>query len=168
MTKDKEELNKYWKKAVDAIISECKSIKTAAFITLGDPSIYSTYSYMVDQLKQSPAIDLRTVPGITAFSASAAALNLSLVEADEKLALLPASDLKAVENAIDNFETIVLYKVARHVGEISELLYRKNLLEKSFLISRVSTKEESIENLKNVSAENNGYFSTLIVKKGNK
>jgi precorrin-2/cobalt-factor-2 C20-methyltransferase len=164
MTKDKKILQGFWQKAADTIIEESKEIKTAAFITLGDCSIYSTYSYIIDKLKNREEITVETIPGITAFSACASALNIPLVESDEKLALLPATDLTKVGQVIDIFETIILYKVKGKITEISELLSSKNLLDKSFLISNVSAKNERISKL--ADADEKGYFSTIIIKKG--
>lgn len=166
MTKDKEELAKYWQEAYEKIINEAETAKITAFITLGDPAIYSTYSYIIERLSDNPSIEVQTVPGITAFSACASALNASLVESDQKLALLPASNLAAVKNAIKDFETIILYKVKGNVEKISQFLKEKNLLENAFLISKVSTTDERIEPLNHLQPDEKGYFSTIIIKRG--
>lgn len=164
MTNDRGVLIDFWQKAVDTIINEAKTSEKAAFITLGDCSIYSTYSYIIDSLKENPAIEVETIPGVTAFSACASALNISLVESNEKLALMPATDIVAVEKAIDLFETVVLYKTKGRIKEISTLLNSKDLLDKSYLISNVSSENENISKLKD--ADEKSYFSTIIIKKG--
>ncbi len=165
MTKDQEVLKSFWAKAVETIKMSMQAKKIGAFITLGDPAIYSTYSYIVDELKDNNEIEVQTIAGIAAFNASAAALNLSLIESEEKMALLPATNISAVENAIDNFETVVLYKVKSHLGKIVDLLKRRGLTKTSYLISNVSSNNEHIQRIDNLEKEEKGYFSTIIIKK---
>lgn len=47
------------------------------FLTLGDPTVFSTYMYMVPYLVEQ-GVDVETVPGITSFTAVASRLNLPL------------------------------------------------------------------------------------------
>src|SRR3989338_4834424 len=99
MTKDKNLLRKYWKKAAQRIAGEIKKGKQAAFVTLGDPFIYSTYIYLLKMLKQDfPNIDVETIPGISAFNAAASRASFSLLEGKEKMAVLPVGeDLAGIE-----------------------------------------------------------------------
>ena len=87
MTKDKKLLREYWKKAGQRIAGELKKGKQAAFVTLGDPFIYSTYIYLLKMLKQDfPGIKVETIPGISAFNAAASRAGFSLLEGREKMA----------------------------------------------------------------------------------
>jgi precorrin-2/cobalt-factor-2 C20-methyltransferase len=62
----------------------------AAFATIGDPKVYSTFGYLAETVRGLlPAVDVRTVPGVTAMQALAAAAGTPLVEGGEALTLLP-------------------------------------------------------------------------------
>lgn len=63
--------------------------KKVAFITLGDPTVYSTFSYLE---KRARADGFRTeyVSGVTSFCAAAAALRVPLAEWQEPVHIIPA------------------------------------------------------------------------------
>lgn len=99
------------------------------FATIGDPSVYSTFSYLVAGVREKvPGLEVEVVPGITAMQALAAASLTPLVEGDEILALVPLKTgidrlLKVAEVA----DSCVIYKAGRHLealrahlGEIGE------------------------------------------------
>ena len=78
MIEDEKELERCWTSASEMIAQYLDSGRDVAFITLGDPSIFSTYSYVQKKLKDS--YEIETIPGITSFTACAAARNEALVE----------------------------------------------------------------------------------------
>lgn len=92
---------------------------TAAFATIGDPNIYSTFGYLAQTVRELvPSVAVETIPGITAMQALASAAGAPLVEGVEPLVLLPlargAAALKdALAYALDG--TIVAYKGGRHL-----------------------------------------------------
>ena len=61
-----------------------------AFLTLGDPTVYSTYLY-VHKRVEAAGYETEIVSGITSFCAVAARLNMGLVEKAEPLHVIPAS-----------------------------------------------------------------------------
>lgn len=170
MTKDRDKLGKVWDKAVKIIKKKLDENKNTAFITLGDPSLYSTYSYVLNRIKDIPDVEIATIPGIPAFLACAATLNLPLVTKDEKLALIPATDISSLDKAIKLFDTIVLYKLGKNLKKVIEYLSRQNLLDKSYMVSRVSAENQHAKKqLKNfeLSRKEAGYMSTIIIKRNN-
>ena len=72
MIEDKEELEKIWTSASEMIAQYLNSGRDVAFITLGDPSVFSTYAYVQKRLIDD--YEIETVPGITSFTACAAAI----------------------------------------------------------------------------------------------
>lgn len=64
--------------------------KNVVFLTLGDPTVYSTYMY-VHQRLEAKGYPVAIVSGITSFCAVAARMNMSLVERSEPLHVIPAS-----------------------------------------------------------------------------
>ena len=87
MIEDKQELEKYWNSAAELIANYLDGGRDVAFITLGDPSIFSTYSYT--QKKLANNYEIETIPGITSFTACAAAKNEPLVEKNDILTIVP-------------------------------------------------------------------------------
>ena len=90
MIEDKDELEKIWNSASEMIAQYLDSGRDVAFITLGDPSVFSTYAYVQKKLIEN--YEIETVPGITSFTACAAARNKALVEQNESLTIVPKID----------------------------------------------------------------------------
>lgn len=168
MTRDKEVLRAYWQKAAERIAAEMAKGKEGAFITLGDPFIYSTYIYLLKTLRRDfPHIEVETIPGITAFNAAAARAQVPLVQGEERLAVLPVTKtLKGLREAFAVFDTVILMKVGSKLDRVIPLLKELNLLKSSVLISRLGHPEERIiSDLSSLKGDNReGYLSVIIVK----
>ena len=169
MTRDKTVLRTYWEKAAKRIAQEIAGGKQGAFITLGDPFIYSTYIYLLRTLLQDfPDIEVETIPGISAFNAAAARAQVPLVQADETMAILPVrKDLRGLREALGTFDTVVLMKVGSKLDKVMVLLGEMDLLKYSVLVSHLGQPGEKmiddLSSLNNVQKE--GYLSVIIVKK---
>lgn len=73
MSKDPEVLKPAWATATAAVLEVLREGKDAAFITLGDTAIFSTYMNLLGELQQAePGLRIETVPGISSFSQGAA------------------------------------------------------------------------------------------------
>src|SRR3989338_6996049 len=167
MTKDKNLLKKYWKKAGQRIAGELKKGKQSAFVTLGDPFIYSTYIYLLRIIKQDyPKIEVETIPGISAFNAAASRAGFSLLEGKEKMAVLPVNEtMDGIEDALKDFDTVVLMKVGAKLQKVIRLLKQKGLAKNAVLISRVGhPNEKIIRNIANIKDKELGYLSVIFVK----
>lgn len=168
MVKDPDLLMKAWKGSIEKISEELRQGKNVAYLTLGDPFLYSTYIYVIKGLKEVlPEVEIETIPGITSFSAAAALAGFPLAEGDEKVAIVSVSDdISCLRKILEEFETVVLMKVAKKLQEIIHLLEEMNLLEGAVLVSRVGLKGERIEydlrRLKGQS-EKEGYLSIILV-----
>ncbi|MGC9669516.1 precorrin-2 C(20)-methyltransferase [Planosporangium sp. 12N6] len=96
---------------------------TAAFATIGDPNVYSTFAYLAQTVRELlPQTVVETVPGITAMQAVAAVSGTPLVEGTEPLTLLPlARGVEPLREAVAGDGTVVVYKGGRHLPEIAEI-----------------------------------------------
>lgn len=169
MTKDKSILNRYWSRAAHRIVKEIRKGSEVAFVTIGDPFIYSTYVYLLRTLRKDfPDIKVETVPGVSAFNAAASAADLALVEGNERLAIVPVSkDLKGLKEALEDFDTVVLMKIGLKLNRVISLLKKLDLLKCAVLVSRVGHKDEKIiHDLVSLRDKKTGYLSVIIVKKG--
>jgi len=155
-----------WNKAVEEVMSRLDAGKDVAFITLGDPTVYSTYMYLHKILKQQ-GYETEIVPGITSFCASAARAGISLAENRESLAVVPSAyDCRDIDDILDNFENIVLMKISRKFSALREKLIEKGLHDKAVLVSKCGLEGEMIEfDLGKVNEEALSYFTTMIIKK---
>jgi precorrin-2/cobalt-factor-2 C20-methyltransferase len=107
------ELDTKWNEAVHAIVPVLEQGKDAAFITIGDPGIYSTFFYLYDKLlERIPALVIEIVPGISSINAAAAQAGLYLGLGNERIAILPANYLDSLEETLEKFDTVVLMKVS--------------------------------------------------------
>ncbi|GEM_PF-81085 len=168
MTKDKLELEQSWDLAAKNVAAILSQGRDAVFVTLGDPMIYSTYFYLLKTLRaQYPAAHWETIPGISSFQAAASMIDSAISEGKDRVALVPVNrDVSNVEDALDQFETVVLFKVGSKLPKVLEILERKNLLECGSLFSYLGTPEQLIErDLKTVKREKIGYMSLMIIKK---
>ena len=116
-----------WEAAADAVAERLRSGGgTVAFATIGDPNVYSTFTYLADAVRERlPQVQVETVPGITAMQDLAARSGTVLCEGTESLALLPlTAGVAAFEEALTHFDTVVAYKGGRHMPAVLEVLQR--------------------------------------------
>jgi precorrin-2/cobalt-factor-2 C20-methyltransferase len=113
-----------WDAAGAAIADVVAAGGTAAFATLGDPAVYSTFAYVVHTVRRLvPDVAVRTVPGITAMQDLAARTGAMLAEGADGLALVPWTAGEArVRAALDAFETVVIYKGGRQLPRVLEVI----------------------------------------------
>ncbi len=162
MTRDEKILQESRQKAVDQICSELAKGNNLAFITLGDPTIYSTYMYL-HRLVLEKDYQASIVNGIPSFCAAAARLNISLCDKDEILSIIPSS-YENLDKSLEYEGNKVLMKSGKSIMEVKEKLRSKNLLEQSKMVECCFMENEKIyENLEEVT-ENSSYFSVIIVK----
>ncbi len=169
MTRDEKSLKCAWQAAGKKVLSVLEAGDDAAFVTLGDPCTYSTFTYLHRTVtKMAPEIKIEIVPGITSFQAAAARLKIPLTEAEESLVVVSgAKGGLEISHAAKRFDNLVIMKAYRHYGEIVRCLEKLNLLESTVAVRRVGLSGESITTK---IAEWNGnepsYFTLLITKKG--
>lgn len=119
MVMDKDEQQRYHEKGAGQIEEYLARGTDVAFLTLGDPCVYSTFSY-IRQLVEADGYETSLVAGITSFCAAAARLNTSLAEWNEPLHVIPAAHKPDVR--LDQPGNYVLMKSGSKMGQVKELL----------------------------------------------
>jgi len=162
------ELDSKWAETVKNILSRLNKGIDVAFITLGDPAIYSTFFYLYDRLLESnPELKIDIIPGVSSITASAAKAKISLGLADEKIAILPANYIENLNETLEKFDTVVLMKVNKVFEGIMHTLTEMNLLNNAIYISKAGMEDEKVfKNIRDAKKEDLNYFSMIIVKKG--
>ena len=94
MTKDKAVLNAAYQAASNQIIEQLEQGKDVACLTLGDPTIYSTYIY-IHRIVKAHGYATEIINGIPSFCAVSAKLQDSLVDRSEQLHIIPSTYVKA-------------------------------------------------------------------------
>ena len=158
MIEDKDELEKIWTSASELIAQYLDTGRDVAFITLGDPSIFSTYSYV--QKKLIDDYEIETVPGITSFTACAAARNKALVEQNDILSVVPKIDAR-LDEVLDYSDSIVLMKASRNTSELETKIEEKNRPKEIYSVQNCTRENEKI--IEGFSNEK-PYLTTTIIK----
>ncbi len=165
MTRDAHELAKRREIAAGRICEQLDEGKSVGYLTLGDPTVYATYSYL-HKLVVDKGYAAKIVPGVTSFCAAAAALGQPLCEGGEPLHLIPAL-YGGTEAALSLPGTKVLMKSGKKLGEALTLIKEKSLT--ASLAERVGLPGERLtgelvtdEQIQAVSGA--GYFCVVIVK----
>ncbi len=168
MVRDKAKLEAAWMVSANEIKSEIESGNNVAYLTIGDPLTFSTYCYLLQQLsKIIPSQNIHTIPGITSYNAAASLANFSLIEQNEKLAIIPVSeDVDELRPILNSFDTVILMKVAKKLDEVIGLLEDMELIDNSLFASYIGFKNEFItRDLLSLKGEGKGYLSVIIVRK---
>lgn len=153
-----------WEASAQAAVDAFQAgAATVAFATVGDPSVYSTFSYLAAQVQAVvPDVDVSVVPGITAMQALAAASLTPLVEGRESLTLVPVTaGLAAVGAALEHADTVVAYKGGRQLADLLALVHDRGL--DGVLGVNVGLPGQTITPLSEVEAASAPYFSTVLV-----
>lgn len=168
MTKDKEILKKAREGAAAAIAERLSNGKNVACITIGDPLFYSTFSYLIPLIgKMAADAEIKIIPGISSVMASAAAAVMPLVEADERLAVIPAIyGQEKLRDILHDFDTVVLMKVNKVLDNVIGLLGEFGLKDKAVFVERCGQESQRVvRNLDSLKGEKLDYLSMVIVKK---
>lgn len=172
MTKDKDILEKTWKKNAQIMAEKVLSGKNVVYLTVGDPYLYSTWMYMHKDIQQNhPEIKISAIPGIVSIFTFASKVGVSIAEGADKVSIIPSCyDLTAVKEIAKNSETMVFLKDGRYFDQVIQLLKESGFPDDSvFAIGQdLGTENEIIKKM--TLGEVDGslttkYFSILVVKR---
>ena len=159
MTKDKAILDAAYQTAADTIIEQLEQGKDVACLTLGDPTIYSTYIY-IHRLVKAKGHETEIVNGIPSFCAVSAKLGDSLVDRSEQLHVIPST--YDIEDGLKLPGTKVLMKAASKMPIVKETLKRNDL--KGAMIENCGMPEEHIYHGVDEIPDQASYYSIIVVK----
>ena len=164
MVRDKELLAQSYEANADTLCALLDQGKNVAFITLGDPSVYSTYLYLHRKVV-ARGYEAEIIPGVPSFCAVAARLGAALCEKSERLLIVPASH-KDVDDCLDVDANLVFMKAGREIGALKEKLAEKGLLERASMVANCGMEGEAVYPRFAELTDGSGYFSVVLVKKG--
>ena len=161
--------------ALGAVVHRVRSLldlgEEVAFVTLGDPNLYSTFSAVASGVEQArPGTPVVTVPGVMAFQELAARSGTVLADEQQSFLVLPANEAAAsapggaVAAALaDDACTVVVYKGGRQLATIAERLRAAGRLDEAVLGEMLGLPGERIVPVAAATGRPANYLSAVIV-----
>ncbi|MGC9196239.1 MAG: precorrin-2 C(20)-methyltransferase [Syntrophobacteraceae bacterium] len=170
MTFKAEQLENAWRANCEKVSAILEQGQNVAFLTLGDPLIYSTFAYLMRKVRNRfPQVNITVVPAITSFQAAAACAREPLVEGEETLTIVSgAKGTNRLAGAIDMAENVVIMKTYKHFPQILGKLREEGLEERFCFVSRCGLEGQIVEHdFTRLAAmeEPPNYLSLMIIKK---
>ncbi len=160
MIRDENKLSERHRAIAENLEESLEAGKDVAFLTLGDPSLYSTFCYIRD-IVAADGFNTQVIPGIMSISAVAARLGVTLAQKDENVHIIALGKKEAI-----NLEKDGTYVFMKPSGDIRSL--KKNLADMSMQAKAVSnlgmSDEKVYEDLSKIPDEVD-YFTVIIARK---
>lgn len=156
-------LAEFYDRAAAELATHLDAGRDVAVLCEGDPMFYGSYMYLHDRL--APRYPTEVVPGVTSFSAAAAAAGVPLVRRDDVFTVLPGT-LPADELAtgLRAADAAVVLKLGRTFAGVREAARRAGVQARAVLVERASAPEERIVPLAEAEAGDDvPYMSLLLV-----
>ena len=159
MTRDPDCLEAAYEQNARQIAALLDEGKTVAFITLGDPSIYSTYLYTHRKVL-AMGYEGKLIPGVPSFCAVAAKLGDSLADRAQQLHIIPST--YEIEEALTYPGSKVLMKAASRISAVKDRLKEKEI--KGIMVENCGMPDEHIYETVDDMPERASYYSIVVVK----
>ncbi len=159
MTKDAKKLDESHAAGAQRICEQLAAGNSVAFLTLGDPTVYSTYLYLQKRVKQA-GYRTQIISGIASFLAAAAAFDIGLVEQRDQLHIIPST--YGVEQALELSGTKVLMKAGKQMGAVKAAIAQTG--DDIYMIENCGLAGERRSYGAQELPEDAGYYSLIIVK----
>ena len=158
-----------WHEAAGRISSKLREGQDVAFITEGDPMLYSEFPHLIDHVRAEgiDGLNVEVVPGVPSVMAAAASSGVPLVTQGQRLAILPTVyGIDDLREAITNYDTIVLMEIDRNLMNALANLESLGLAGRAIYVRQASTASERvIDDISKLTDEDYDYFSLLIIKR---
>jgi precorrin-2/cobalt-factor-2 C20-methyltransferase len=168
MSKDPARVRPCWDIAFEKIGDRLSRGLSVAFVTEGDPSLFSTFVYLQREApKRWPGIRVEVVPGITSVTAVPAVAGVPLADGQERIAILPATyGIDDLRDVLTKFDTVVLMKLGGEMAKVISVLEERDLLHRAVYVSRATMGTQRIErDLRKVGDERGDCFAMVVVAK---
>lgn len=162
MTRDRDALAESHRKAAALVEDALDRGTDVVFLTLGDPTIYSTCLYVL-RIVREDGYETALIPGVPSFCAAAARLGIGLAEGAEALHVIPAS-YQGADSGLDWNGTKVLMKTGKSMTAMKTRLKEKGLYENAKMVERCGMAQERVLQSLDEADDSSSYFSIVIVK----
>lgn len=145
-------------KAFQTIEEKLQAGKDVAFLTIGDPFVFSTYIYLLRYIKER-GYNTETVPGITSFCAAASVAGEMIVIGDERVTILPANQV----DKITDEKFVVIMKVYRLEEQVINALEAKGF--RYTFVRRAYREGQQILRNKEEILQNTDYMTLVLAQR---
>ncbi|HEY6582547.1 MAG TPA: precorrin-2 C(20)-methyltransferase [Rubrobacter sp.] len=168
LSDDTEARERNWTNAAREVSERLRDGKTCAFATIGDPNVYSTFTYLARTVREmEPHVEVETVPGITAMQDLASRSGTVLLEGDGRLALLPFTAGEGpLREALAGFETVVCYKGGSRLSEVLRVAKEEGRLQGAVYGARLGIEGEEVVPAQEMFGRKGMYLSTVVFSGG--
>jgi precorrin-2/cobalt-factor-2 C20-methyltransferase len=166
MTRNKIELENIYQEIAEKIKALTLEDKIVSYVTLGDPSIYSTSIYLAERLTRI-GVEIRHVPGVSSINAASAIVGIPLCRKTENIGVYEMpSDVETVIELINRHSTTVFMKVNKRLPALIEAV-RCLMPERGYLARRIGLDDEAIYDLLNYNEPlpDTDYLSIALIRK---
>lgn len=150
------------RKAAAAVEEHLALGRDVAMLNLGDVSIYATYSYLMEILREK-GYETVMIPGVPSFCAVAARLGISLTDMDAPVHIVPAG-FGPLSETLDLPGTKVLMKSASRIPQVIAALRERGLAGRAAMVEDCCLPGEQVCTDLNEAPDATGYFATIIVR----
>ncbi|GAB7080232.1 precorrin-2 C(20)-methyltransferase [Megalodesulfovibrio paquesii] len=167
MTSDQAVLDAAWQANADAVAEVLAQGRDAAFLTLGDPLLFSTFGYLARTLRtRHPLARLAATPGITSFQAAAATAVIPLAEAGESLLVLPGvAGGAALRQAMEASPNVAVLKAYKNYGELKNAVAEGGCRPGSAVFTRLGLEGEQWSRDLDSLGDTPHYLTLMLVKR---
>jgi precorrin-2/cobalt-factor-2 C20-methyltransferase len=168
MSKDPDILVPAWHHAFQEIQSRLRQGLSVAFLTQGDPFVYSTFIYLQEKAREmEPLLNIEIIPGVTSLSAVPAAAGIPLADGQERIAVIPATyGLEELRSTLRAFDAVLIMKVSSCIRGVIKVLEEEGLLGCSTYVERATSKDQKVvHDLTQIKGDRCVYFSMVFVHK---
>jgi precorrin-2/cobalt-factor-2 C20-methyltransferase len=167
MSRAREPEGQAYHRLAEQIATEVRRGKSAAWVTEGDPLLYSTFLNLSAELRRYPDVRIEIVPGVTSTSAAAARAAVPVARLDEKVAIVPAAyGIECLPALLNDFATVFLLKVNSVFDQLLDVLATVAPPVRAVYVEQVGTpRERVVEDLESLRAQELPYFALVILRK---
>ncbi len=159
MVHDQKEQKKYHREGAEKIESCLDEGRNVVFLTLGDVTIYSTFTY-IQQIVEADGYECELVNGIPSFCSAAAELGISIGLWKEQIHIYPA--VHNLTGELSDQGTVILMKSGSQMHAVKELLKENG--RDAMMVENCGMEDEKIYRHVDEIPDTAGYYSLIISK----
>lgn len=160
MTHDRARMRAHHEQGAAAVEAFLREGRHVIFLTLGDPAIYSTFTYL-QKLTERDGYRTELISGVPSFCAAAARIGMPLAEWNDSIHVYPAVHQAAQDVSTNG--TCVMMKAGRRLGELKKLAAEQK--RELIMIESCGMEGERIILDRNEIPDRAGYYTLAILRK---
>jgi precorrin-2/cobalt-factor-2 C20-methyltransferase len=168
MVHDPERLVRAWDHAICEIGTRLEQGLSVAFVTEGDPSLYSTFIYLLREARSRwPQLTIEVVPGVSSVTAVPAVTQTPIADGQERIAIVPAAyGVDDLPELLSAFDTVVLMKIGPAMPAVIAAIEAAGLSDRAVYVSRATQSGQRIvRDLHRVEDQRGDCFAMIVVTK---